>query len=285
MRQVRDQLPPARPRRVRRGRAADRPRHRHRADARRVRDDRARARACTSRRYLETHHGARRARAGARRARASASSPAPAPARRSRSGRSPRRSSARRRCASAWSTASARRRPRRRRGTSSSSPPASRGAGSRTATSCRSDTLIVDEIHQTSAELELCLALGKRVGLPLHLAVGDGGPDVLRAATSTRADVLEVFAFDPTKAAHGEGDAQGAARQFLDDKFLQQVVQGEARRRACSCRRARASRRRREHVRERCAAHQRRVLSRRRADPRHPAVPRGRRARSRTSSR
>src|SRR4029079_19133604 len=27
-----------------------------------------------------------------------------------------------------------------------------------------SDTLIVDEIHQTSAELELCLALGKRVG-------------------------------------------------------------------------------------------------------------------------
>ena len=26
------------------------------------------------------------------------------------------------------------------------------------------DTLIVDEIHQTSAELELCLALGKRVG-------------------------------------------------------------------------------------------------------------------------
>src|SRR5215216_4451879 len=26
------------------------------------------------------------------------------------------------------------------------------------------DTLVVDEIHQTSAELELCLALGKRVG-------------------------------------------------------------------------------------------------------------------------
>ena len=49
-------------------------------------------------------------------------------------------------------------------GTSSSSRPASRAAGSRTATSCRSDTLIVDEIHQTSAELELCLALGKRVG-------------------------------------------------------------------------------------------------------------------------
>jgi HrpA-like RNA helicase len=26
------------------------------------------------------------------------------------------------------------------------------------------DTRVVDEIHQTSAELELCLALGKRVG-------------------------------------------------------------------------------------------------------------------------
>src|SRR6266571_4267193 len=26
------------------------------------------------------------------------------------------------------------------------------------------DTLVVDEIHQTSAELELCLALGKRAG-------------------------------------------------------------------------------------------------------------------------
>ena len=26
------------------------------------------------------------------------------------------------------------------------------------------DTLVVEEIHQTSAELELCLALGKRVG-------------------------------------------------------------------------------------------------------------------------
>ena len=28
----------------------------------------------------------------------------------------------------------------------------------------RTDTLVVDEIHQTSAELELCLALGKKVG-------------------------------------------------------------------------------------------------------------------------
>src|SRR6185437_13152153 len=28
----------------------------------------------------------------------------------------------------------------------------------------REDTVVVDEIHQTSAELELCLALGKRAG-------------------------------------------------------------------------------------------------------------------------
>ena len=33
------------------------------------------------------------------------------------------------------------------------------------------DTLIVDEIHQTSAELELCLALGKESWLPVHLVV------------------------------------------------------------------------------------------------------------------
>ena len=26
------------------------------------------------------------------------------------------------------------------------------------------DTLVIDEIHQTSAELELCLALGRRLG-------------------------------------------------------------------------------------------------------------------------
>ena len=47
---VRDQVHP-RARSVRRGRAADRPRHRHRADARGVRDDRARGRNSTSRRF------------------------------------------------------------------------------------------------------------------------------------------------------------------------------------------------------------------------------------------
>ena len=43
------------------------------------------------------------------------------------------------------------------------------------------DTLVVDEIHQTSAELELCLALGKRYGLPIHLALSHGGSALLRA--------------------------------------------------------------------------------------------------------
>ena len=48
------------------------------------------------------------------------------------------------------------------------------------------DTLVVDEIHQTSAELELCLALGKRVGCRFIWLSATVDPDVLRASTSTR---------------------------------------------------------------------------------------------------
>ena len=40
------------------------------------------------------------------------------------------------------------------------------------------DTLVVDEIHQTSAELELCLALGSGP-VPLHLAQRHGGSHFL----------------------------------------------------------------------------------------------------------
>ena len=45
------------------------------------------------------------------------------------------------------------------------------------------DTLVVDEIHQTSAELELCLALGKRVGCRFILAVRDRGSAILCAVS------------------------------------------------------------------------------------------------------
>ncbi len=80
---------------------------------------------------------------------------------------------------SASSTASARRRRRRRAGTSSSSPPASRAAGSRTTSSRprhphrRRDP---PDVRRAGAVPRARQA--RR--LPLHLALGDGGPDVLR---------------------------------------------------------------------------------------------------------
>jgi hypothetical protein len=105
------------------------------------------------------------------------------------------------------------------------------------------DTLVVDEIHQTSAELELCLALGKRVGCRFIWLSATVDPTFYRNYLNSAA-VLEVYSFDPKKAA----DVKVVRKQpleFLDEKFLQQVTQAEARRRASSCPRARASSRRR----------------------------------------
>ncbi|HET6760816.1 MAG TPA: DEAD/DEAH box helicase [Gemmatimonadaceae bacterium] len=84
------------------------------------------------------------------------------------------------------------------------------------------DTLVVDEIHQTSAELELCLALGKRVGCRFIWLSATVDP-TFYARYLHAAAVLETSAFDPAKAA----DVKIVRRDpisFLDDKFLQQVV-------------------------------------------------------------
>ncbi|HEY4137305.1 MAG TPA: DEAD/DEAH box helicase, partial [Casimicrobiaceae bacterium] len=62
------------------------------------------------------------------------------------------------------------------------------------------DTIVVDEIHQTSAELELCLALGKRVGCRFVWLSATVTPQFY-AKYLESADVLEVFDFDPEKAA------------------------------------------------------------------------------------
>jgi replicative superfamily II helicase len=62
------------------------------------------------------------------------------------------------------------------------------------------DTLVVDEIHQTSAELELCLALGKRVGCRFIWLSATVDPSFYRKYLNS-ADVLEVYSFDPEKAA------------------------------------------------------------------------------------
>src|SRR4051794_5152146 len=83
------------------------------------------------------------------------------------------------------------------------------------------DTLIVDEIHQTSAELELCLALGKRVGCRFIWLSATVDPTFYRNYLES-ADVLEVYAFDPAKAAKVEVAAKDVG-EFLDDKFLQRI--------------------------------------------------------------
>jgi len=81
------------------------------------------------------------------------------------------------------------------------------------------DTLIVDEIHQTSAELELCLALGKRVGCTFIWLSATVDPTFYRSYLDS-ADVLEVYAFDPQKAAKVDVINKEVG-EFLDDKLLQ----------------------------------------------------------------
>jgi ATP-dependent helicase HrpA len=84
------------------------------------------------------------------------------------------------------------------------------------------DTLVVDEIHQTSAELELCLALGKRVGCRFIWLSATVDP-TFYARYLNAAEVLESFAFDPSKAADVK-IVRKDPQSFLDDRFLQQVV-------------------------------------------------------------
>ena len=84
------------------------------------------------------------------------------------------------------------------------------------------DTLVVDEIHQTSAELELCLALGKRVGCRFIWLSATVDP-AFYARYLDSADVVQSFAFDPSRAASVKVVREQPV-QFLSDRFLQQVV-------------------------------------------------------------
>ncbi|MBA3645845.1 MAG: DEAD/DEAH box helicase [Gemmatimonadaceae bacterium] len=84
------------------------------------------------------------------------------------------------------------------------------------------DTLVVDEIHQTSAELELCLALGKRVGCRFIWLSATVDPSFY-ARYLNAAEVLQTSAFDPAKAAEVVVVRKDPL-SFLDDKFLQQVT-------------------------------------------------------------
>jgi hypothetical protein len=84
------------------------------------------------------------------------------------------------------------------------------------------DTLVVDEIHQTSAELELCLALGKRVGCRFIWLSATVDP-TFYARYLDSADVIESSAFDPARAADVKV-VHAKPLQFLTDRFLHHVV-------------------------------------------------------------
>ncbi len=86
----------------------------------------------------------------------------------------------------------------------------------------QTDTIVVDEIHQTSAELELCLALGKRVGCRFVWLSATVNPSFY-ARYLDSADVLEVYDFDPNKAAQVRV-VDKKPLQFLDEGFLRHLV-------------------------------------------------------------
>lgn len=84
------------------------------------------------------------------------------------------------------------------------------------------DTLVVDEIHQTSAELELCLALGKRARCRFIWLSATVDPTFYRDYLGS-GDVLEVYSFDERKKATVDVTPRDPIG-FLDEKFLQRIV-------------------------------------------------------------
>jgi ATP-dependent helicase HrpA len=84
------------------------------------------------------------------------------------------------------------------------------------------DTLVVDEVHQTSAELELCLALGKRAKCRFIWLSATVDPSFYSEYLGS-SGVLEVYSFDETKKAKVEVLSRSPA-EFLDDKFLKKVI-------------------------------------------------------------
>ncbi len=85
-----------------------------------------------------------------------------------------------------------------------------------------SDTIVVDEIHQTSAELELCLALGKRLGCRFVWLSATVDPSFYERYLDS-AEVLETTAFDPSLAARVE-IAMQQPLEFLNARFVRRVI-------------------------------------------------------------
>jgi hypothetical protein len=84
------------------------------------------------------------------------------------------------------------------------------------------DTVVVDEIHQTSAELELCLALGKRARCRFIWLSATVDPAFYHRYLES-ATVLETTAFDPARAAKVAVVAE-KTREFLGPRFLRRVI-------------------------------------------------------------
>ena len=84
------------------------------------------------------------------------------------------------------------------------------------------DTIVVDEIHQTSAELELCLALGKRAGCRFIWLSATVDP-AYYARYLDSAEVLETSAFDPALRAKVKVLAL-KPEEFLDDRTIRRIV-------------------------------------------------------------
>ncbi len=84
------------------------------------------------------------------------------------------------------------------------------------------DTVVIDEIHQTSAELELCLALGKRVGCRFIWLSATVDP-TFYAEYLDSADVLETSAFNPRLAAKVTTRANTPV-EFLNERFIRKII-------------------------------------------------------------
>ncbi len=84
------------------------------------------------------------------------------------------------------------------------------------------DTIIVDEIHQTSAELELCLALGKRAGCRFIWLSATVDP-TFYAEYLNSSEVLVTQAFDPALSAKVQVLPQ-QPEEFLNERYIRHLM-------------------------------------------------------------
>jgi hypothetical protein len=84
------------------------------------------------------------------------------------------------------------------------------------------DTIIVDEIHQTSAELELCLALGKRAGSRFIWLSATVDPTFYYQFLNS-SEVLVTQAFDPNLKAKVEVLPQ-QPEEFLNERYIRKLM-------------------------------------------------------------